>query len=88
MVGAKMTGEARMRIGLGDCGLPLRRTTWTNAEIAWEIDARVTSPETHHIGLPESPSDRVRYRSGRVGESLEDDSHPYQPELGSAVQGT
>jgi hypothetical protein len=32
---------------------------------------------THHIGS----SDRVRYRSGRVDESLEDDSHPYKPEL-------
>jgi hypothetical protein len=43
--------------------------------------------ETRHFGLPESTSDRVRYRSGRVGASLEDDSHPYKPELGSTVQG-
>jgi hypothetical protein len=55
-----MTGETGLQIGLVDCGLPLCRTTWTNAEIAWEIDARVT---TRTNALPECPAPTVTYTS-------------------------
>jgi hypothetical protein len=60
MVGPKMTDETEMRIGLVDCGLPLCRNTWTNAEIVWEIDARVT---TRTNALPECPAPPVTYTS-------------------------
>jgi hypothetical protein len=60
MVGAKITDEAGMRIGLVNCGLPLCRTTWTNAGIAWEIDARV---KTRATALPDCPTPTVTYTS-------------------------
>jgi hypothetical protein len=55
-----MTDETEMRIGLVDCGLPLCRNTWTNAEIVWEIDARVA---TRTNALPECPAPTVTYTS-------------------------
>jgi hypothetical protein len=55
-----MTDEAGLRIGLVNCGLPLCRTTWTNAEIAWEIDARV---KTRATALPDCPTPTVTYTS-------------------------
>jgi hypothetical protein len=60
MVEAKLIDEAGMRVGLVDCGLPLCRTTWTNAQIAWEIDARVT---TRTNALPACPAPAVTYAS-------------------------
>ena len=60
MVEAKTTEKAGMRIGLVDCGLPLCRTTWTNANIAWEVDARV---RTRTNALPECPAPALAYTS-------------------------
>jgi hypothetical protein len=60
MVEAPTPDKAGMRIGLVGCGLPLCRTTWTGAEIAWEIDARV---QTRTSALSDCPTPAVTYPS-------------------------
>jgi hypothetical protein len=49
-----------MRVGLVDCGLPLCRTAWANAEVTWEIDARA---KTRTRTLPECPVPAQTYSS-------------------------